>query len=55
LAAGEVQTPGVVLLPDDPQPKDCGGAKVKKAVQVADIVAESPPTPPRPTLVAVNP
>jgi len=25
LAAGDVQTPGFVLLPEDPQLKDCGG------------------------------
>jgi hypothetical protein len=57
LVAGDVQTPGVVLLPVDPQPKDSksrGDPAGKKAVQVADIIAESPPTPPISTLVAVN-
>ena len=57
-AAGDVQTPGVILLPEAPQLKFCGGGPKggeKKAVQVVDIVAESPPTPPISTLVAVNP
>src|ERR1022692_2667875 len=53
-AAGDVQTPGVVLLPVDPQLKDCGGPEEKKAVQLVDIVAESPPTPRKSTLVAVS-
>jgi probable HAF family extracellular repeat protein len=56
LAGGDVQTPGFILLPDAPQPKLCGGSNEgeKKAVQVVDIAAESPPTPPISTLVAVN-
>ena len=52
--AVNVQTPGFVVLPDDPQPKDDCDPKLSKAVQVVDIVAESPPTPPISTLVAVN-
>ena len=55
-AAGDVQTPGFVLLPVDPQLKDCGGWNEgeKNAVQLVEIVAESPPTPAMSELVNVS-
>jgi hypothetical protein len=52
--AGDVQTPGFILLPVAPQAKRCGGCSGNEAVQVSDIATESPPTPPMSELVAVS-